>query len=62
MTIGRLGINKPYQGLEYHIAPCGCKILETPVVSLTWYAKDCKCVCCDTHECKCEDWSEDENS
>lgn len=55
MLIGRLGIHKGSPVFEWTKAACGCLIFESKLFSITWYARECRCVFCNSHECICGD-------
>lgn len=53
MIIGRLGIHSPTWPTYFGKGGCGCLFAWTPLVSLTWHGKECKCGKCDQYVCVC---------
>jgi hypothetical protein len=33
---------------------CGCRFIHLPFVTISIFAKDCKCAVCKQHSCKCQ--------
>jgi len=53
MKIGRLILERPFWGLSCLKGSCGCILISTPIVHITWIHKNCRCSICKQNICEC---------